>query len=111
VIVTCGEERYLDDEFDTLQNPVLIIEVLSKTTQRYDRGEKFARYQTLPSLLEYVLVAQDEVRIEQWTRQPDERWLLTEFRKMEATIELASMAVSLPVAEIYEKVELPGPTS
>jgi Uma2 family endonuclease len=77
VLALCGERRFYDDQRDLLLNPSLIIEVLSKSTEAYDRGDKFAIYRRLPSLREYVLVAQDRCRVELFSRQADNRWLLT----------------------------------
>lgn len=74
VVVTCGEEAFADDENDILLNPVVIIEVLSKSTEAYDRGKKFEHYQRLESLVEYLMVAQQPYRVEQYIRQADGSW-------------------------------------
>jgi Uma2 family endonuclease len=105
VMVICGELKLADNRRDIVLNPVVLIEVLSKSTQAYDRGEKFASYRTIPSLMEYLTVAQDKIHIEQYTRQPDDRWPLTEFTDPAATIKLESIGVELRVADVYEKVE------
>ena len=107
VMVACGEPQFADDQIDTLLNPLLIVEVLSDSTQNYDRGRKFDQYRMLPSLREYLLVAQDAPRIEQWTRQPDDNWLLSEISSMVASIQLASIDCLLPLAKIYNKVKWP----
>ncbi len=107
VMVVCGEEKFVDERVDTLTNPVLIIEVLSESTKNYDRGQKFQSYRTLPSLKEYLTVAQDEIHVEQYTRTPDDRWMLTEFDNATATIALQSIDVELHVSDVYEKVNLP----
>ncbi len=78
VTVICGTPQFEDDQFDTLLNPTTVIEVLSKSTESYDRGTKSAMYRQLASLQEYVLVAQDRVSIESYVRQPGDRWLLAE---------------------------------
>jgi len=106
-MVVCGEPQFADDQKDTLLNPVLIVEVLSESTQNYDRGHKFQQYRTLPSLLEYLMVAQDAPRIEQYARQPDDRWLLSESSGKDASIQLASVGCTIPLAEIYDKIEWP----
>ncbi|HJQ34753.1 MAG TPA: Uma2 family endonuclease [Pyrinomonadaceae bacterium] len=106
LVVVCGEPQFEDDELDTLLNPTLIIEVLSESTERYDRGRKFGFYRTIESLAECVLVAQDEYRVEQYTKQPDGRWLLTDHRSPEDSAELASIECTLALREVYEKVEL-----
>lgn len=86
-------------------NPVLIVEVLSESTQDYDRGEKFQRYRKLPSLMEYLTVAQDAPRIEQWNRQQDDRWRRAESNGMDASIQLTTIDCVLPLAEIYDKID------
>lgn len=108
VIVVCGNSEFADDQSETLLNPTLIIEVLSESTQNYDRGQKFQHYRMLPSLREYLTVAEDAIHVEQWTRQPDGRWLLTEFSDPAAELSLESIDVRLGISGIYEKVELPA---
>jgi Uma2 family endonuclease len=108
VVAVCGEPRFEDHEVDTLLNPTLIVEVLSPTTEAYDRGKKFGHYRRLESLQEYVLVAQDEVRVERYTRQGDE-WLLTELSQLEDSLRLASIGCEVSLREIYAKVVFPGP--
>lgn len=103
VIAVCGEPRFEDAELDTLLNPTLIIEVLSKSTQDYDRGTKFLHYRALASLREYVLVAQDCIHVEHYLRQND-AWLLTETDRREDTIELSSVGARLSLAEVYDRV-------
>jgi Uma2 family endonuclease len=103
VVAVCGEPQFLDSELDTLLNPSVIIEVLSPSTEADDRGNKFAHYRRLESLQEYVLVAQDRVRVERFTRQGDE-WLLTELSRLEDTLRLASIGCEMAVREIYAKV-------
>jgi Uma2 family endonuclease len=108
VVVVCGAAEFADDQDDTLANPTLIVEVLSESTQNYDRGQKFQHYRTLPSLREYLTVGQDAVHIEQWTRQPDGRWLLTESSDPAAELVFDSIGVRIGIATLYEKVELPA---
>ncbi len=104
VIVVCGEPQFEDQEFDTLLNPTVIVEVLSESTELYDRGKKFSFYRTIESLAEYLLVAQDECRIEQFVRQADGGWLLSEHRATEDTVKLTSIQCSLELREVYDKV-------
>ncbi len=106
VTVVCGEAQLEDKHLDTLLNPTLIVEVLSKSTGSYDRRAKFGYYRTIASLAEYVLVAQDERRVELNTKQEDGRWLLTDFRSASDAIELASINCVLALAEVYDKVAL-----
>ncbi len=106
IVVACGEPRFEDESFDTLLNPLLIVEILSPTTEAYDRGKKFENYRTIGSLAEYVLVSQDEPRVEQFLRQDGNHWLFTAFAGLEATIPLSSIQCELALAEIYDKVGL-----
>jgi Uma2 family endonuclease len=104
VSVVCGEPQFLDSEVDTLLNPTLIIEVLSPTTEAYDRGKKFDHYRRLESLREYVLVAQDEVLVLRYTRRGDE-WILSDFRGLDKVLELSSIECAVPLHEVYTKVQ------
>src|SRR5579864_7307375 len=106
VIVVCGEPQFVDEELDTLTNPTLIIEVLSPSTEAYDRGRKFEHYRSLPSLREYLLVASERIHLDLFKRQSDEEWLLTAAGRPEDTIELSSVACKLTLAEIYLKTTL-----
>ena len=85
----------------------MIVEVLSASTESYDRGEKFMHYRRLESLREYVLVAQDKAIVERYTRQGDE-WLLTEFRQLDQSLQLASIGCDVPLREIYARIEFPS---
>lgn len=105
VAALCEEPRFQDDVLDTLMNPALVVEVLSESTEAYDRGEKFAEYRRLDSLFEYVLIAQNHVRAERYRRNGDV-WALTAFDSTDDVLELDSVGASLPLAEIYEGVEL-----
>lgn len=107
VVVACDEPQFEDDDLDTLLNPTVIIEVLSVSTERYDRFKKFSFYRTIESLAEYVLVAQHEYRVEQYTKQPDGRWLLSDHRSLSDVVELASVQCTLALREVYDKVSLP----
>jgi Uma2 family endonuclease len=108
VVVVCGERRFLDDRRDTLLNPSLLIEVLSPSTEAYDRGRKFDQYRSIESLGEYLLVASDRVHVDQYTRQPDGRWLLTAASRLEDSLDLQSVGYRLALADLYERVDLPG---
>lgn len=105
VVAVCGEPRFLDDQDDTLLNPGLIVEVLSPSTEAYDRGRKFEHYTSIESLREYLLVASDRMRADLYTRQADGRWLLTSADKLEDSLALESVGSQLNLADMYEKVE------
>jgi len=104
VVVVCDPPEYVDTKLDTLTNPAFIAEVLSETTEKYDRGAKFERYRGVPTLSEYLLLAQDRVHVELYTRQPDGAWVLHEWNDPAAEIELASLGCRLKIAGIYAKV-------
>jgi len=105
VVVVCGEPKFDDEHDDTLLNPRLIAEVLSPSTETYDRGKKFAHYRTLDSLAEYLLIAQDQSRVEQYIRQPSGDWLLHEATQMEETIRLPSIESEFALSDIYDKIQ------
>ena len=109
VVVVCGEPVFEDAEVDTLLNPTLIVEVLSTTTEAYDRGDKFEQYRTLASLQEYVLIAQDRYRVERFVRQADGQWLFSAANRLDQVVSLASIDCLLPLAEVYDRLELPKP--
>jgi Uma2 family endonuclease len=104
VIVVCGEPQIEDQHLDILLNPTLIVEVLSPTTEAYDRGKKFEHYRTIESLAEYLLVVQEEPRVEQYLRQDGNRWLLTAMAGLEGSLALPSIQCELSLAEVYDKV-------
>lgn len=104
--VVCEEPCFEDEVFDTLLNPIVVIEVLSPSTEAYDRGEKFAHYRQLTSLQEYVLVAQDQVRVEHYRRQ-ERQWIFTDFEGPDERLLLPSIECELPLQDIYERVTFP----
>jgi len=106
VVVTCEESQFSDETRDVLLNPALIIEVLSPSTQDYDRGQKFAHYRGLASLREYLTIAQDKIHVEQHVRQPTDQWLLTDFLDSASQISLHTVDAVLSLTEVYEKVVL-----
>jgi Uma2 family endonuclease len=105
VVVVCGQAQFDDSHLDTLLNPILIIEVLSDSTEACDRGRKFEHYRKLESLAEYVLIAQQRPHVESYRRQPDRRWMLTESDGLESSLRLDAIDCELALAEIYDKVE------
>jgi len=105
VVAVCGERQFLDDRQDTLLNPNLIVEVLSPTTEAFDRGRKFEHYRSIESLREYLMVASDRVHADLFTRQPDGRWILTSAERLEDSLDLQSVGCRLNLADLYEKVE------
>ncbi|MFN8451812.1 MAG: Uma2 family endonuclease [Anaerolineae bacterium] len=105
ISVVCDPPQYDESEYqDTLLNPTLIVEVLSPSTESFDRGRKFQHYRALASLQEYVLIAQDSAHIERYLRQPNDEWLLADATGLDASIELSSIGCTLVLADVYEKV-------
>ncbi|HUK16507.1 MAG TPA: Uma2 family endonuclease [Bryobacteraceae bacterium] len=108
-LVVCGEPVFLDRREDTLLNPALIVEVLSPSTEAYDRGRKFEHYQKIDSLRYYLLISSDRVHADLFTLQ-DGRWGLTPASGLDDTLELESIGCRLKLADLYEKVEFePAP--
>lgn len=103
VVAVCGEPHFLDAELDTLTNPTLVIEVLSPSTQAWDRGEKYRRYQSVPSLQTIVFVAQDTMHVE-LKRREDDQWVSEAWSAPEAVVPLASIDCQIALRDIYEKV-------
>lgn len=103
ITAVCGAPQFEDAHLDTLLNPTLLIEVLSPSTEAYDRGGKFSHYRKMPSLREYLLVAQDQPNIERYVRQEDV-WILTEAAGLEASVPLESIDCVLNLREVYDKV-------
>ena len=104
VVVVCDEPRFEDDHVDTLLNPTVIVEVLSPSTEDYDRNGKFSSYQTIETLQEYILVSQDDVRVEQHVRQ-NEKWELRIFSSLNDLLQLGSIVCQLAIKAIYAKVK------
>lgn len=105
IVGICGDEEFEDNNDDTLLNPMLLIEILSKSTEAYDRGTKFKFYQTIESFSEYILITQEPFRVEQFVRQDKNIWTYLEFRKPEDIIKLNSINCEISLQDIYHKVE------
>lgn len=106
-LIICGDPIFRDGREDAVFNPIVLIEVLSPSTEAYDRGEKFACYRRIESLQEYLLVSQSRPLVEHYTRQGD-LWILQEFSGISAITPLISADCSLPLAEIYEGITFPA---
>ena len=104
IVVVCGEPEFLDDEFDTLLNPVAIIEILSDSTESYDRGEKFQSYRSIPTLKEYLLVAQYGPHLDKYVKHGDGFWMLSEASGLDGSITLESIDCPLSLGDVYDKV-------
>jgi Uma2 family endonuclease len=106
VVGLCGEPQFHDEREDIILNPTLLIEVLSPSTEAFDRGSKFQSYQKLESLREYVLVAQDKYVVEQFVRQPGEKWTYSATIGRESSLFLPSVECTLNLQSVYDRVEL-----
>jgi len=109
VVVICEEPQFEDAEFDTLLNPTVIVEVLSKSSEARDRGEKFSDYRGMESIKDIILVTQHKMRVEHYVRQTNNDWTLHDVSAPDEIITIASIGCRLTLAEIYERVTFPPP--
>ncbi len=105
ITVVCGEAQFDDDHRDILLNPTVVIEVLSPSTEAFDRSQKFQNYWQIPSLQAYILIAQDQPRIERFTRQGVNEWLLNVAVGVDQTLALPAIDCTLVLADVYEQVD------
>lgn len=105
VMVICGQPVYADDSKTTVMNPSLTIEVLSKSTQNYDQGNKFMYYRSIPEMQEYILLDQKQHHVIQHTKTETGQWLLTEYKGKDATLSLKAVEFELSLADLYEGVD------
>jgi Uma2 family endonuclease len=103
VVVVCDPPQFEDTQLDTLLNPTVIVEVLSPSTEPYDRGKKLKYYRRIATLQEYILISQEDVSVEQYWKQGDQ-WLYTALDSLTATLHLPSLACTLALSSIYQKV-------
>jgi Uma2 family endonuclease len=109
VVVICGEPQFYDERRDILTNPTVVFEVLSPSTEAYDRGEKFLRYRTqIETLREYILVSQHRPLVEHYVRQPDGSWSYSSAGSLEESVDLVSIDSRLPLSEVYDRIVFPG---
>jgi Uma2 family endonuclease len=101
ITVVCGNPYFEDQFVDTLLNPTVIIEVLSDSTERYDRGDKFENYRSIETLTDYVLVAQDRLHVEYYVRQPDDAWLFSEFSRLDQVVEIRPIGCRFSLDDVY----------
>ncbi len=106
IVVVYSEPQFEDAHVDTLLNPTLIIEVLSPSTEGYDRGAKFGYYRALPSLQEYLLIAQDQALVEHYVRSGD-AWVLSVADDLSAVVPLPAIGCTLPLVEVYRRISFP----
>jgi len=106
VVAVCGDAQFEDNTFDTLSNPTVIIEILSDSTERYDKGRKAELYRALPTVQDYVLISQTHCYIEHYQRQTATQWLFTTISQMDEKLILSSVNATIAVQDIYDKVSL-----
>lgn len=104
VVIVCGQPQFEDEHQDTILNPIVIMEILSPSTEKYDRGKKFQNYRAIPSFTDYILVSQYSCQIEHYQRQSDYQWLLSVYTARDASVYLASVDCTLILDDVYEKV-------
>src|ERR1017187_6903716 len=105
LVIACAKLQFADDTFDTLLNPTVIVEVVSESTEAYDRGEKFRHYRSLESLTEYLLISCQRINVELYVRQPDGTWNFTAKAGLKDSIDLKAVDCHLLLADVYERVE------
>jgi Uma2 family endonuclease len=110
ISIVCGEPRFEDHELDTLLNPVFLGKVLSPSTEAYDRGLKFENYRHIESLRQYMLVSQDRMQVDLFTKGDDVRWFLTAFSGRDAVVELGSIGCRIPLAALYQNSDVSSAT-
>lgn len=105
IVVSCEDERFEDEFEDVLLTPWVIVEILSNSTEAYDRGMKFAHYQRIPTFKEYVLISQRSCSIEKFFRQNDNTWLYQEFHDLKDVLPIEMLSCQLPFRDIYAKID------
>jgi Uma2 family endonuclease len=105
LLVSFKDKEFLENRKDTLTNAVLVVEVLSPSTEAFDRGEKFARYKQMPKFKEYVLVSQEKKQVEVWYKQAENLWRWDTYTEDADMVKLYSMDIEVPLTEFYERVE------
>jgi Uma2 family endonuclease len=105
LVITCGNEIMADKRQDTLLNPKCILEILSDSTEKYDRGEKFSHYQNLESLAEYILISQNQTKAESFLRQDDNKWLYQKVEGLENELSIQSINSKIKMEEIYKNTQ------
>ncbi len=106
ISIICGEIETTDDKFDTITNPSVIIEILSSSTRNYDKGEKFTLYREIDSLQEYILIDSERILVEKFIRNSDNSWQLTEYKSIELSFSIATVALEMQLLDIYEGLDI-----
>ncbi len=106
VVVVCDEPQFVDGEFDTLLNPSVVIEILSKSTRFRDKTEKLETYQKMKSVQECLIIEQDLLRIEHYIKQTPKQWLLRIYEELDEIVILESIGCEIPLSEIYAQINI-----
>jgi Uma2 family endonuclease len=109
LIIVCGEPRYHDEIGDVLLNPTVLVEILSPSTEAYDRGAKFDRYEQIETFTDYLLISQSEPRIEHWTRVGGGKWIRSVSKELDSEIEITSVGCTLKLRDVYDRVKFSNP--
>jgi Uma2 family endonuclease len=107
LMIVCGKPALTDEFQDTVTNPKVVIEILSPSTANYDYGEKFILYRRLTSFEEYILISQDQARVEVFRKASEDQWTLSTVRGLGSVFAIQTVGLSLALADVYETVELP----
>lgn len=105
VSVICDKPNFHNNRKDVITNPILVVEVLSPSTENYDRGKKFTQYRSLPSFKEYVLITQGEAKVESWYKQEENVWRISNAKGLDSTIQLYSLGIEITLADIYYLID------
>lgn len=106
ISIICGEIETTDDKFDTVTNPTVIIEILSASTRNYDKGEKFTLYREIDSLQEYILIDSERIMVEKFIRNADNSWQLTEYKSIEQSFKITTVAIEMTLETVYQDVKI-----
>ncbi len=104
-MVICGKPTYSENRTDMVTNPILIIEVLSPSTENFDRGKKFQKYRTIPSFKEYVLISQKQAKVEVWYKEDFDLWRISHAYGLEGIVKLRSINCEVSLADIYYMID------
>jgi Uma2 family endonuclease len=105
ISIICGKIETTDDKFDTVTNPSVIIEILSRSTRDYDTGKKFTLYREIESLQEYILIDSEKIAVIKYFKNPDKSWLLTEYKTIESSFLIATVGLEMKLVDVYSNVK------
>ncbi|HYV95689.1 MAG TPA: Uma2 family endonuclease [Chitinophagales bacterium] len=106
-VIICGENEFTDREKDTITNPSVIFEVLSATTKKYDRREKFELYKSIPSFTEYILISSEQIKVDVYRKQPNGKWLPSEYKSIQDQFTIEKIGYEMKLADLYDGISFP----